>query len=366
MFWEAWVDLSGSLSPLVEAIESDFKDRLPGYHKSRREGLSTLAGIVLETRSANLMELAASLPRPIGSKDHRYQYISRLLGNRKIDCDEVMAAYAGEIFERLARSGQTIVLMLDQSKLNDVNQVLMLSLQMGERALPVAWRVRRTQGNIGFAAQQDLLNAVRDGLPLDAAVMLTADRFYGTAMLIKWCQEAGWGYRIRLKGNLTLKHAGGELCTGEAVRLAPGGLEGAELYGSGVVTNIGLLHEKGHPEPWIIAMDARPNPYTTFDYGLRWGIEPMFSDLKSRGFGITQSRIKRPDRLERLILIMATAMYWAVSCGAVDAQKTAKSAEKRGAENNEGPFALSSSKACASCADVSPASQPFPNFGTSG
>lgn len=325
--------VSGGISPIVEAIETDFKERLPGYHKCRREGLVTLAGIVLETRSANLMELAASLPRPIGAKDHRYQYISRLLGNEKIDCDEVMAAYAGDIFAHLTRSGQTIVLMLDQSKLNDVNEVLMLSLRIGARALPVAWRVRRTQGNIGFASQQELLNAVRDGLPPDATVMLAADRFYGTAMLIGWCQEAGWGYRIRLKGNLSLKHEGGELCTGEAVQLVPGGLEGAELYGSGVVTNIGLLHEKGHPEPWIIAMDARPSPYTTLDYGLRWGIEPMFSDFKSRGFGITQSHIVRPDRLERLILIMAIAMYWAVSCGAADAQKAAKSGEKKGAGN---------------------------------
>jgi hypothetical protein len=34
--------------------------------------------------------------------------------------------------------------------------------------------------------------------------MLAADRFYGTAQLIDWCQKAGWSYRIRLKGNLTL------------------------------------------------------------------------------------------------------------------------------------------------------------------
>ncbi len=73
--------VSRGLSAVLQAIEGDFEDRLPGYHKSRREGLVTLSAVMLETRSANLMELAASLPRKIGSKDHRYQYISRLLGN---------------------------------------------------------------------------------------------------------------------------------------------------------------------------------------------------------------------------------------------------------------------------------------------
>ncbi len=325
--------VSQGLSAVLQAIEGDFEERLPGYHKSRREGLVTLAAVMLETRSANLMELAASLPREIGSKDHRYQYISRLLGNTKITCDEVMAAYAGEIFARLAAQGQTIVLMLDQSKVNDFNEVLMVSVRIAHRALPVAWRVRQTRGSIGFATQEELLDVVRDWLPPDAAVMLAADRFYGTAKLIAWCQEAGWGYRIRLKGNLGLSHDGGELTTGEAVTLMPGGLERAELYGSGVLTSIGLLHEKGHPEPWIIAMDARPGKYTTLDYSLRWGIEPMFSDFKSRGFGLPQSHIERPDRVERLILVMAMAMYWAVSCGAAEAQKAAESGEKGGFEN---------------------------------
>ncbi|MGB5085451.1 MAG: hypothetical protein WBO09_12790 [Methylocystis silviterrae] len=44
-------------------------------------------------------------------------------------------------------------------------------------------------------------------------------------------------------------------------------------------------------------------------------MENMFSDFKSRGFGIMQSHIQKPDRLERLILIMSIALYWAFSCG---------------------------------------------------
>ena len=72
-------------SMLAKTIEEDFKAKLPSYHKSRREGLTTLAALMLEIRSANLMELASALPREIGSADHRYQYIERQLKNEAID-----------------------------------------------------------------------------------------------------------------------------------------------------------------------------------------------------------------------------------------------------------------------------------------
>ena len=32
-------------------------------------------------------------------------------------------------------------------------------------------------------------------------------------------------------------------------------------------------------------MSDKPSYLTTLDYSKRWGIEPMFSDFKSRGFG---------------------------------------------------------------------------------
>lgn len=322
-------------SALVAAIEEDFERRLRGYHKSRREALTTLAGVMLETRSANLMELAAALPREIGTADHRYQYIERQLKNDAIDAGAVIKPYALQAIERLAERGQTVVLQMDQSHINDTNEVLMLSARLRKRAVPVAWRVRATQGNIGFAVQKELLDSVRAWLPPGVSVMLAADRFYGTAQLIGWCQKAGWSYRIRLKGNLTLAHEGGELTTGDvAAHLprgdTPQGVLGAELYGSGVSTNIGVLHEKGHKEPWIIAMDAKPSKYTVLDYGMRWGIENMFSDFKSRGFGLTQSHIQKPDRLERLILIMSIALYWAISCGMFAKHQAARSGVKKG------------------------------------
>ena len=89
----------------------------------------------------------------------------------------------------------------------------------------------------------------------------------------------------------------------------------ATFNDSEIKTNIGILHEPGHPEPWFIAMGCKPNKCRVLDYGMRWGIEPMFSDFKSRGFGITDSHLRHKDRLERLILVMTLAMYWSVSIG---------------------------------------------------
>ena len=336
--------MSGSnfFSDLYSQVEADFRDRLPVFHKSRREGLSLVASVILNTRSVNLMENAASLPREIGSIDHRYQYISRLLGNCHIDTDEVMQAYAGEVLRRQCKAGKTVVLALDQSKLNEGHEVLMLSVRMRERALPIAWRVRQTKGPIGWPVQKELLDIVLPWRPKNARVLLTGDRFYGTARLIKWSQKAGWDYRLRLKSNLTLQHRGGEMASREIATLMPEGIVNAELYGTGVVTSIGVLHEDGHKEPWIIAMSVAPSEYRTLDYGMRWGIEAMFSDFKTRGFGITQSQIKKPDRLARLILVLAIAMYWAVSTGATEEHHIAKREKKRGAKKIEDPFARSS------------------------
>jgi hypothetical protein len=43
-----------------------------------------------------------------------------------------------------------------------------------------------------------------------------------------------------------------------------------------------------------------------------------------------QSQIQKPERLERLILMMAIALYWAVSCGMFAENQAANSGQKRG------------------------------------
>jgi Transposase DDE domain len=212
--------------------------------------------------------------------------------------------------------------MLDQSKISDGFECLMVSLRIGERAIPVAWRVFATSGSIGFEDQKPLLDRVKDRMPEGVPILLSADRFYGTSAMVSWCQQAGWQYRIRLKSNLILHHEGGEITTGQAASMNMTQLENATFNNTNVKTHIGILHDVGHPEPWIIAMDCPASKYKVLDYGMRWGIECLFSDFKSRGFSITKTHLAHADRIERLILVLTMALYWAVSTGMQPRRKT--------------------------------------------
>jgi hypothetical protein len=314
---------------LAEGIAEEFGRLLPRQRKTQRTNLSLLVATMLDVRSANLMDLAAGLPRDADRIDMRYQWISRVLMNPLIDPDAVMAPFAREVLSRLAGEDQPLVLILDQSKLNDRHQVLMLAVRSGDRALPVLWRVEATEGAIGFAVQKALLDAVVSLLPEGAEICLMADRFYGTADLISWCQHRDWDYRLRLKGNLVVRDAEDRMTTGQLAKDRVFALENVHLTARKATTNIGIIHDPEHAEPWIIAMSATPGYLKTLDYSARWAIEPMFSDFKSRGFGVEDTQIQHPDRLARLLLVMALAIYTAVSTGQWDAKTNPTPAEKK-------------------------------------
>jgi hypothetical protein len=313
---------------LAEAITKSLQERLPAQRKTQREALGTLIATMLDVRSPNTVDLASGLPRAAERLDMRLQWVSRVLSNRHIDAGEVMAPFARELLTQETGANKTLVLSIDQSQISERFQMLMISLRHGERAVPLGWSVKETQGGMGFAAQEPLLEQVLAVLPDDAQVVLMGDRFYGTPDLIEWCRSNRWGWRLRLKDNLTLRFEGKETKLAELATREQRFLTNVRITHKAVRTHIGIVQDKGHKEPWIIAMSEPPDYFKTMDYGMRWGIECMFSDLKSRGFSLEETQLRYADRVERLVLVMALALYFAVSCGLWDRRQKPMPFEK--------------------------------------
>jgi hypothetical protein len=315
-------------------LEADLIARGCVRHRGHAIALADCAASAIVTQSANTGQWQRVLPRQTGKDQSKERYIGRLLGNWLIDDFLVMRSFAQELIGLQAKQKLTVILMLDQSKIKDGLECLMVCVRVGARALPVFWLVEQTQGPNGFEKQEQLLKQVSEMIPAEARILLMADRFYGTASLVKLCQHLGWDYRIRLKSNNIFFHEGGEISTGDAVKSGISNLTHARFNETDVITNIGIVHEPGHPEPWIIAMGSRPSKTTVLDYGSRWGIECMFSDLKSRGFDITKTHLEQPARIKRLILVLTIALYWAVSTGAQTPQPNAHNASPKKTERS--------------------------------
>ncbi len=133
----------------ADGIREELAKRLPRQRKTQRDKLAVLVATMLHVRSANLVELAAGLPRESDRWDMGYQWISRFLANELVCCDEVMEPFAREVLARLGESGEPIPPILDQTKASDRHQILMLS---------VRWpfdKLRRTRSAPGVAGRGD-------------------------------------------------------------------------------------------------------------------------------------------------------------------------------------------------------------------
>jgi hypothetical protein len=311
----------GTVRRLAAEVARGLSEAHPKLRKTVVSKLALAVGAMIEARTPNTAELANLLPLDTERQDMREQWLRRLLKNPLLSSSVLLKPWASEGLADASRHGQTVVLSLDQTDLGDRFAVLMLGLVIGDRAAPLAWTVEAGPANIGFAGQEAVLERVRGWLPAGAAVLLLADRFYPSVDLFEWLHHHGWRYRLRLKGNLSVDPGFGDLVTtGE---LAHGFIErylsDVRLFASETPTNLGILHELGHDEPWIIAMNCTPTRAAVRDYGNRWGIEPLFSDLKNRGFRLDATQLRAPDRLDHLLLIMALALYWCVRAGQEDA-----------------------------------------------
>lgn len=312
--------MMGTVKKLSEEIARGLTELLPDLNKPVKRKLSLAVAAMLEAQTPNTVELSNLLPLDTERQDMREQWLRRLLASPALCCEEVIAPFASDSLQQAMRNGQTILLSMDQTDLGDRMAILMLTVRVGGRALPLIWTAEEGSANIGFAKQKQLLEQVLEWIPAGAKVMLLADRFYPSAGLFRWLEgRDDWQYRLRLKGNLLADPGfGDETTTGEL--LLPGMTErylpNVRLFGKDpVMANIGILHEAGHDEPWIIAMNCPPTRAAVLDYGSRWAIEPTFSDFKGRGFELEDSQLKHAGRLERLVLVMALAMHWCVRIG---------------------------------------------------
>ena len=311
----------GSILHMSQAINEGLKLACPWQRKTQRDKLSIAIAGFMDSLTANTMATASILPLNSSRTDMKYQWLSRLLANRLIEVDKIMSPFAQQIMK--SNPGNVVELIIDQTSINERHSILMVSVKCGQKALPVLWKVKKGLHGMRYEEQEALLSRVKQMISKDKKVMLLGDRFYGTPALIKLCKDWDWDYRLRLKKTYVLYE---EDKTNRTKISRKRGKEhfikNVQLSSAKVKTHIDIVRDKGYEDAWVIAMGKIPNRERVMEYKKRWSIETLFSDFKSRGLGLEDTKLIYPDRVERLLLILSLAIYWSVKAGREDENKS--------------------------------------------
>jgi hypothetical protein len=277
-----------------------------------------VVGIVY-AKSVNLPKIATKMPLRI-QIEGRVQRLERLLANEKFVPLKVMKPVATQVLKAMSRRQQELKLVMDRSMINDTLNILYVAVVFHGRALPLGWVEVPHTGMSDLALQKELLSWLAQCVPATSRVSLVADREFHSIWLATWIgQTLGWKFGLRIKGNTKIE-LDGQVC--DAATLATKGV--CTWHPSVKVTlhkhatyRVNLLTEwvETEDEPWLIITNFSHPAEAEPAYGRRFGIEEMFSDLKSRGLNLEDTRLTDPKRLLRLMTAVAIAYLWIMEVG---------------------------------------------------
>jgi hypothetical protein len=196
---------------------------------------------------------------------------------------------------------------------------LLLAAAFQHRALPLAWRVL-SFGGTSAATQVALLQQVQPYLPQRARITLYGDSEFRAVKVQRYCQAQQWHWQLGLKSDILFQHGAADWQPLHAIPVTRGQrcyLQGVTLTQQHAFGPVNLIADWTRDEdtPRYVTLDQRADRYAWRRGRKRFWIEPSFRDWKSYGFDLESSKLVHPQRLETLLLGMATATLWLVHVG---------------------------------------------------
>ncbi|MFN8481107.1 MAG: transposase [Kouleothrix sp.] len=207
-----------------------------------------------------------------------------------------------------------LTLLLDGTVAGRGCVVLMASVVSHGRAIPLRWTVvKGKKGHLPQAAHCTLINQVRTIIPVGATVLVLGDGEFDGTDLQATITAAGWQYVCRTAINILIT-AHDRVFTVGALPIRRGAAVAltevqmtAERYGP---VSVIAVWDAAYAQPLYLITSLADAVVAIERYRLRFRIECMFADHKSRGFHIRQSHLADPARLGRLLIATSLAYLW--------------------------------------------------------
>lgn len=273
---------------------------------------------LIHLRTVNLTELALVVELNSNVVSSRYRRLQRFFSNCSID-SKMLAGLMMQMF-----SDNKVTLCLDRTNWmfgkTNIN-ILVLAIAYKNIAVPVMWSFLAHKGNSDYEHRVSIMQRFIELFGVERINVLLADREFVGDDWFKWLDSQGIHFIIRVRGNMAIGRARGELTSANHLVHALKPHDKIALSGRRRITQdpnaiklyvAACRNSKG--ELIVVVSNAHTDDALE-KYKVRWEIECLFGCLKTRGFNFESTHISIDYKIDTMLSALTIAFAWAYKIG---------------------------------------------------
>jgi len=300
------------------------------WNKARISCLVQILQALFCVKTVNLVEIANHFHTE-ATQDSSYRRIRRFFKGYSFDMSSIVII----VLNLFIKDGK-FTLLLDRTNWKwgqkHIN-ILMLSVAYHSISIPLFWIVTNRGGNASLNNRIELLTRAVKRFGIKRIEVLLADREFVGSEWFEFLIKKKIPFIIRTKKNF--KAGGIEPYQFVPIKkllekLGPKKkMINYQIFLWGQLVYVSIKIKKNAKEPMIVLSNHK-FPKAIETYRKRWGIETLFSHLKTRGFRMEDTHLTCSERIEKLLFVLAIAFCWALKTGELRAKKVAIKIKKHG------------------------------------
>jgi len=274
---------------------------------------------VIKKGESSLQKIGEGLEEDIDIES-KVKKVKRFLKSKYTDYQSFFLPFIVSFLSGLD-SVPRLFIVIDGSVVGNGCMALMVSLVHGKRSIPIAWLVRKQKkGHMSVALHLDVLRQVATLLPSFPEIVLLGDGEFDSVELQEFACRQGWKYVLRTAKNTLIETQNGEklhlgACYPESTQdhfWLPDIYFSEHRYG---VVNCLVWHHRTYENPIYLVSNLEYAPDIEAFYKKRFSIETIFGDIKSRGFNLQKLRVKDPEMISNILIIVCLAFLIVFAIG---------------------------------------------------
>jgi hypothetical protein len=305
--------------PILYQWSERIATHLPSLNTWQVENVALFSQGVVKAESCQQQQIARQVA--CGERvESAARRLRRFLDNRAFPLAAVFEEWTRWVVSALP-AGE-LYLLVDETKLGERIGVMVVGVAWEGRCIPLAWRSYRANSGKDYPEEgqvkliEGLLRSVQAGIPTHRTVIVLADRGIGTSPeLCRAVDRLGWFYLFRVTRQSKICTEQGDFTIADMVKSGEIWAASGKVFKKRgrIPAHARAIWSAGYDEPW--ALVTNNEDLTGHEYAHRNWEEQGFRDLKSGGWQWGASRVRHPDHMDRLLLILVVAYAWILALG---------------------------------------------------